>query len=253
IGCLPFAHLVLNFRDPAPPSPRGVLANATPKRLPFRLITRNLSSGMWPSFFSSFSKSALNAASASTIASKDFFTSAGKSSASMFCHFNSSRAMLCSKAITQSFKNVVHRPHVWVNSAREANGSGPDRPKSGRKFKPMVPVATCDEPTFSLNAIYGISCPIRGSVRPDAGELDHLGPLFGFVGYELAEIGRRARKYRAAEVGQPRLNLGIGEGCIDPIVELVDDLVRRGLRCADAEPETPFVARHKLTDSRHVG
>ena len=32
---------------------------STPKRLPFRLITRNLSSGMWPSFFSSFSKSAL--------------------------------------------------------------------------------------------------------------------------------------------------------------------------------------------------
>src|SRR5262249_8633415 len=90
IGCLPSAHLVLNFRDPAPPSPRGVLAYATPKRLPFRLITRNLSSGMWPSFFSSFSKSALKAASASTIAPKDFFTSAGKSSASIFCHFNSS-------------------------------------------------------------------------------------------------------------------------------------------------------------------
>src|SRR5499427_1942402 len=36
-GCLPFAHLVLNFRVPAPSSPRGVLAYATPKRLPFRL------------------------------------------------------------------------------------------------------------------------------------------------------------------------------------------------------------------------
>ena len=40
------AHLVLNFSDPAPPSLRGVLANATPRRFPFRLITRNLSSGM---------------------------------------------------------------------------------------------------------------------------------------------------------------------------------------------------------------
>src|SRR6266446_1268027 len=88
------AHLVLNFRGPAPPSPRGVLAKATPRRFPLRLITRNLSSGMLPSFFSSFSKSALNVASASTIASKDFFTSAGKSSASMFCHFNSSRAIV---------------------------------------------------------------------------------------------------------------------------------------------------------------
>src|SRR2546429_81169 len=28
------AHLVLNFRDAAPPSPRGVLANATPRRFP---------------------------------------------------------------------------------------------------------------------------------------------------------------------------------------------------------------------------
>src|SRR5260370_9713183 len=33
-------------------------------------------------------------ASASTIASKDFLTAAGKSSASMFCHFNSSRAIV---------------------------------------------------------------------------------------------------------------------------------------------------------------
>jgi hypothetical protein len=40
------AHLVLNFRDAAPPSPRGVLANATPRRFPLRLITRDLSSGM---------------------------------------------------------------------------------------------------------------------------------------------------------------------------------------------------------------
>src|SRR6266536_5833402 len=89
-----YAHLVLNFRDPAPPSPRGELANATPRRLPFRLMSRYLSSGMWPSFFSSFSKLALNVASASTIASKDFLTAAGKSSASMFCHFNSSRAIV---------------------------------------------------------------------------------------------------------------------------------------------------------------
>ena len=38
------AHLVLNFRD-APPS-RGAPANATPRRFPLRLITRNLSSGI---------------------------------------------------------------------------------------------------------------------------------------------------------------------------------------------------------------
>jgi hypothetical protein len=38
------AHLVLNFRDAAPPSPLGALANATPRRFPLRLITGNLSS-----------------------------------------------------------------------------------------------------------------------------------------------------------------------------------------------------------------
>src|SRR5262249_23613050 len=102
-------YLVLNFRDPAPPSPRGLRANATPRRFPFRLITRNLSSGIWPSAFSSFSKSALNVASASTIASKDFFTAAGRSSASMFCHFNSSFAIA-----------VVHRPlrHASLSAFR---------------------------------------------------------------------------------------------------------------------------------------
>src|SRR5260370_25701291 len=104
-----YPHLVLNFRDPAPPSPRGVLAYATPRRLPFRLMSRYLSSGMWPSFFSSFSKSALNAASASTIASKDFFTSAGKSSASMFCHFNSSRAIVLLQLGRMEKANPVER------------------------------------------------------------------------------------------------------------------------------------------------
>src|SRR6266446_8081920 len=51
----PSAYLVLNFRDAAPPSPRGAPANATPRRFPLRLITRNLSSGICPSAFSSFS------------------------------------------------------------------------------------------------------------------------------------------------------------------------------------------------------
>jgi hypothetical protein len=47
------------------------------------------------------SKSALNTASVSTIASKDLFTSAGKSSASMFCHFKSSRAIVLLQRDTQ--------------------------------------------------------------------------------------------------------------------------------------------------------
>jgi hypothetical protein len=45
---------------------------------------------------------------------------------------------------------------------------------------------------------------VRGSVRLDVRELDHLGPLLGFVGDELAEVAGRSRKRRAAQVGKPR-------------------------------------------------
>src|SRR5215831_4847319 len=91
------------------------------------------------------------------------------------------------------------------------------------------------------------------SLRLDAAEFDHLGPLFGFVGDQLGEVSGRARKRRAAELSETGLHLRIVESRIDLLVELVDDLGRRGFRCAEAEPETRFVARHKLTDSRHVG
>src|SRR5262245_64843589 len=91
------------------------------------------------------------------------------------------------------------------------------------------------------------------SLRLDAAEFDHLGPLFGFVGDKLGEVSGRARKRRAAELSEMCLHLRIVESRVDLLIELVDDLGRRGLGGADAEPETRFVARHKLTDSRHVG
>jgi hypothetical protein len=43
----------------------------------------------------------------------------------------------------------------------------------------------------------------------DVGRPDDLGPLLGFVGDELAEIGGRAHEHCAAKLGEPRLNLGI--------------------------------------------
>src|SRR5262249_39635048 len=60
---------------------------------------------------------------------------------------------------------------------------------------------------FSATKRYGISCPIRGSVRLDARELDHLAPLLGLVDNQLAELGRRSRQRRAAEVGEARPHL----------------------------------------------
>src|SRR5262249_5333767 len=68
--------------------------------------------------------------------------------------------------------------------------------------------------------LWKVSLRVR-SVRLDAGELNHLAPLLRFVGYELSKVGRRAWKRGGAQVGKPRLHLGIGEGRIDLFVELV--------------------------------
>src|SRR5262245_10449865 len=58
------------------------------------------------------------------------------------------------------------------------------------------------------------------SVRLDVGRPDHLAPLLGFVGDELAEIGGRADKRRASKVGKPRLYLGIGEAALISLLSL---------------------------------
>src|SRR5262249_59376490 len=68
------------------------------------------------------------------------------------------------------------------------------------------------------------------SVRLDVEGPDDLAPLFGFVGDELAKVGGREREHVATQVGKPRLHLGIGEASVDLLVELLDDLGRRGLR-----------------------
>src|SRR5215813_11337647 len=73
-------------------------------------------------------------------------------------------------------------------------------------------------PAISRNeTLWKVSLRVR-SVRLDAGELDHLAPLLRFVGYELSKIGRRAWKRGGAQVGKPRLHLGIGEGLQRPRV-----------------------------------
>jgi hypothetical protein len=47
---------------------------------------------------------------------------------------------------------------------------------------------------------------------------DHLSPLPGVFGDELAEVGGRARQHRAAEVVKPRRRRRISESCIDLLV-----------------------------------
>ena len=80
------------------------------------------------------------------------------------------------------------------------------------------------------------------SVGLDVGRADHLAPFLGFFGDQLAELDRRSWQQRAAEVSETGLHLGVVESRVDLLVELVDDLRRRGLRCTDAEPTARLVA-----------
>src|SRR5712672_919549 len=70
-------------------------------------------------------------------------------------------------------------------------------------------------------AIY-VACD-AGSLRLDTGKLDDFCPFLGVFGDELPKIGRGECKHRGAEVGKPRLHLGIGEPRIDLLIELLDD------------------------------
>jgi hypothetical protein len=49
-----------------------------------------------------------------------------------------------------------------------------------------------------------ITAPRHHSPWLDVGCPDHLAPLLDFVSDELAKLGRRSSKNRAAEVGKPR-------------------------------------------------
>jgi hypothetical protein len=61
-------------------------------------------------------------------------------------------------------------------------------------------------------------------------KLHYHAPLLGFVGDELAKIGRRSRKHCAANAGKPCFHLGIDEEGVDLLFELVDAGVFLGTR-----------------------
>ena len=81
-----------------------------------------------------------------------------------------------------------------------------------------------------------------GSVRLDACELDHLGPLLDFVGDELFKVGGRTREHRGSQVGEAFLHVGIGKSGIDLLVELLNNLRRRGFGYDDPIPSSRLVA-----------
>jgi len=79
---------------------------------------------------------------------------------------------------------------------------------------------------------YGIS----DSLRLDAGELDHLGPLLGFGRDEICELGGRTGEYRRAQIGDTCSYFRVRESRVDLLVEFVNDFGRRVLGRADPVP-----------------
>src|SRR4051794_24724321 len=84
------------------------------------------------------------------------------------------------------------------------------------------------------------------------GEFHDLCPFFGFIGYELAEVGGRTWKLRAANVRKPCLDLRVGEPGVDLLVQLINNLPRRVLGHAHAEPRACFKARYVIAHGRQV-
>src|SRR5262245_20803639 len=86
---------------------------------------------------------------------------------------------------------------------------------------------------------------LRRSLGLDVGGPDHLGPFLGFLSEELAVFGRRERKRRVAEVGNPRPNPGIGQAGVDLSIEPVDDFDRRVAGRAEALGPARLETRHE--------
>src|SRR5262245_29008124 len=78
---------------------------------------------------------------------------------------------------------------------------------------------------FSATKRYGTSWP--QSLRLDAGGLDHLGPLLGFLGDELSELDWCHRQRHTADFGQARYHFGITQHGIHFAIELLDDVSGR--------------------------
>jgi len=94
-------------------------------------------------------------------------------------------------------------------------------------------VAPDDKLVFAERC-YGMSRLVARSFCFDAGELGYLAPLLHFIGDQLAEVAGREDKWCAPQIGEPSLDLGIGEARVDLPVEPVDDLAWRVLGRADA-------------------
>src|SRR5215470_11215812 len=119
-----------------------------------------------------------------------------------------------------------------IDSSWASSRSCEKRPAQRRWRTPLAP--TCDLAATARQRNRAPSTRLwRDSLRLDVGRPDHPAPLLGLLGDELAEVGGRAGKHGAAELGEPRLRLGVGENRVDLLIEPHDDLGWRFARRAD--------------------
>src|SRR4029077_4581627 len=81
-----------------------------------------------------------------------------------------------------------------------------------------------------------------GSLRLEAGEFDHLAPLLGLLGDQLAEVGGRAGNRVTVKISHPSLHRWIDERRVDLAIELLNDLGWGALGNADAEEAGDYIA-----------
>src|SRR5260370_30539289 len=91
-------------------------------------------------------------------------------------------------------------------------------PNADRRRRRFAAIAAPDMGPARASRETSVKGPV-GLLRLDTRSLDHLGPLCGFVGDELAEIGGRAPKPPAAHVREPGhyLRHRDGRGCVSAV------------------------------------
>ena len=97
-----------------------------------------------------------------------------------------------------------------------------------------------------LHQIHCAKSTAPNLLRPGAGILHNRRPLCRLLRDELCKLGGRARKRDAPEVGEPRVERGIGEAGVDLRIEPLDDCGGRIARGAEAEPGARLVAQHEF-------
>src|SRR5688572_28673443 len=120
----------------------------------------------------------------------------------------------------------------------------------------MVPVPEIWRPRSDRRPTDKKKCRPRNvrapSLRLDVGRADHVAPFFSFVSDELCKIGRRAAKHHTAQLGKPRLRLGIGEASVYLLVQLVYDRGRCAFRYNDAIPLARLKPGHEFAHSGQI-